>query len=63
MFARVVADFKTDVGQLLSATVIEQLYEDLGHEYRERILDPVTTVHTFLTQVLHGNTPAPTCRI
>ena len=56
MFARVVANFKADVGQVLSATVIEQLCEDLGHEYRERILDPVTTVHAFLTQVLHGNT-------
>ena len=56
MFATVVADFKADVGQVLSATVIEQLCEDLGHEYRQRVLDPVVTVHTFLTQVLHGNT-------
>ena len=40
LFARVVADFKADVGQVLSATVIEQLCEDLGHEYRQRILDP-----------------------
>ena len=55
-FARVVARFKADVGQVLSATVIEQLCEDLGYEYRKRILDPVTTVHAFLTQVLHGNT-------
>ena len=56
MFARIVADFKADVGQALSATAIEQVCEELGHDYRKRILDRVTTVHAFLTQVLHGNT-------
>ena len=55
MFARIVADFKADVGRALSAQVIEQLCDDLGHDYRKRLLDPATTVHAFLTQVLHGN--------
>jgi len=27
----------------------------LGHRWRERLLDPVTTIHLFLLQVLHGN--------
>lgn len=53
--AQVVAQFKTDVGQALSARVIEQACHDLGHVYRERVLGPVPTVHAFLTQVLHGN--------
>lgn len=55
-FARVVARFKADVGRALSACVIEQLCDDLGLDYRQRLLDPVTTVHAFLTQVLPGNT-------
>ncbi len=55
-FADVIGQFKADVGQALSPTVIEQVCGDLGHTFRHRILDPVVTVHTFLTQVLHGNT-------
>jgi len=39
-FARVVARFQADVGRALSAAVIEQVCEDLGHEYRRRVLDP-----------------------
>lgn len=54
--ARIVADFKADVGRALSAQTIEDLCDNLGHGYRHRLLDPVTTVHAFLTQVLHGNT-------
>lgn len=53
--AQVVAQFKADVGQALSSRVIEQACHDLGHVYRQRVLGPVTTVHAFLTQVLHGN--------
>jgi len=53
--ANVVARFKNDVGKALSPAVIQAVCEDLGHEYRRRILDPVHTVHAFLTQVLHGN--------
>ena len=54
--AQVVAQFKADVGYALSAVAIERVCADLGHKYRDRILDPVTTVHAFLLQVLHGNT-------
>jgi len=55
-FAEVIGQFKADVGRALSSEVIEQVCDELGHVYRKRILDPVTTVHAFLTQVLHGNT-------
>jgi hypothetical protein len=27
-----------------------------GHRWRERVLDPVTTVHLFVLQILHRNT-------
>ena len=53
--AQVVGRFKDDVGQALSADVIRTVCRDVDHVYRDRILDPVVTVHTFLTQVLHGN--------
>jgi hypothetical protein len=55
-FAEVIGQFKADVGRALSPRVIEQVCDDLGHIHRKRVLDPVTTVHAFLTQVLHGNT-------
>jgi hypothetical protein len=55
-FAEIIGQFKADVGRALSAPVIEQVCADLGHVHRKRILDPVTTIHAFLTQVLHGNT-------
>jgi hypothetical protein len=54
--AEVIGRFKADVGRALSARVIEKVCHDLGHVHRHRLLDPVTTVHVFLTQVLHGNT-------
>lgn len=54
--AEVVAQFKADVGLALSAGAIKKVCADLGYEFRERVLDPVNTVHAFLTQVFHGNT-------
>lgn len=54
--AKVLEQFKCDVGRALSAQTIRDACADVGHTYRERKLDPVTTIHTFLLQVLHGNT-------
>lgn len=54
--AKVIEQFKSDVGSALSPQAIRQACADLGHCYRRRVLDPVTTVHAFLLQVLHGNT-------
>ena len=55
-FAEVIGQFKADVGRALSPRFIERTCADLDYVYRKRILDPVTTIHAFLTQVLHGNT-------
>jgi hypothetical protein len=54
--AKVLEQFKSDVGGALSPQAIRDACADLGHTYRQRILDPVTTVHAFLLQILHGNT-------
>jgi hypothetical protein len=53
--AKVVGRFKKDVGDALSPSVIQAVCDDLEYVHRKRILDPVNTVHAFLTQVLHGN--------
>lgn len=53
--AEVIGQFKADVGRTLSAEFIERACRNVGHTYRKRILDPVTLVHTFLLQILHGN--------
>ena len=53
--AEVVRQFKADVGQALSANTIQRLCRSVGYVWRKRILDPVTTVHVFLLQILHGN--------
>jgi hypothetical protein len=47
---------KSDVAQALEASLITRLCIELGHKWRERELDPVTTVRGFLLQVLHHNT-------
>src|SRR5579872_6293695 len=47
---------KSDIAHWLTPTVIHALCEVLEHRWRERVLDPATTIHLFLLQVLHGNT-------
>src|SRR5580765_4723965 len=51
-----VARIKAEVAQLLTAETIQQVCRDLGYVWRDRLLNPVTTVHLFILQVLHGNT-------
>jgi hypothetical protein len=51
-----VRQIKSDVARHLEPTMIRQLCVALDHRWRERTLDPVTTIHAFLLQVLHGNT-------
>jgi hypothetical protein len=46
---------KADLAHWLSPAAIEDLCRALGHSWRERVLDPTTTIHLFLLQVLHGN--------
>ena len=47
---------KAELAVLLDAPTILALCRALDYQWRERQLDPVTTVHLFLLQILHGNT-------
>jgi Transposase DDE domain len=47
---------QNDLATLLEPEPLRQLCRDCGHRWRERILGPVTTIHLFVLQVLHGNT-------
>ena len=47
---------KADVAHFLQPATILELCRRLEHTWRERVLDPATTVQVFLLQVLHGNT-------
>ena len=47
---------KVELAVLLEAATILALCRAVGYQWRTRQLDPVTTVHLFLLQVLHGNT-------
>ena len=44
-----------EVAQVLDATTIVGTYRELGLSFRQRVLDPVTTIHLFVIQILHGN--------
>jgi len=47
---------KTEVAHWLTPKSIEDVCSAVGHVWRNRVLDPVTTVHLFVLQILHGNT-------
>ena len=51
----IVAAIKDDLGAVLNDTFIEQCVRDSGYTWRDRQLDPVTTVQLFIQQILHGN--------
>jgi hypothetical protein len=51
-----VRQIKSEVAQFLSPRLIRAVCETIGYEWRERVFDPVTTVHLFVLQILHGNT-------
>src|SRR5438552_157497 len=53
---QILRQFKTDVAKALSAEIINRVCRLLHYTWRERVLNPVTTVHVFLLQILHGNT-------
>ena len=53
---QIIAAFKADVAKALSAQTIVKICAYLHHTWRERVLDPTTTIHVFLLQILHGNT-------
>ena len=54
--AHALRQIKSDVVKALEASLVLRICSELGHTWRARQLDPVTTVQGFLLQVLHGNT-------
>jgi hypothetical protein len=52
----ILARLRQDVARPLAPETIRDACRQVGHRWRERLLDPVTTIHLFLLQVLHGNT-------
>ncbi|MFO0881811.1 MAG: hypothetical protein U0840_31325 [Gemmataceae bacterium] len=47
---------RDDLATLVEPLALQQWCRSLGHCWREGLLDPVTTLHLFLLQVLHRNT-------
>lgn len=52
----VLTHIRADLAQGLDAPTILALCREAGYQWRPRLLDPVTTVHRFILQILHGNT-------
>lgn len=46
---------QADLAQVLDPGEITDVCREVGYRFRKRILDPVTTIHLFVTQVLNGN--------
>jgi DDE family transposase len=44
-----------DLAQILDPAEITAVCSELGHRFRKRVLDPITTIHLFVIQILHGN--------
>jgi DDE family transposase len=53
---QILRQFKADVAKVVAPAMIHRICGDLGHQWRNRVLDPATTVQVFLLQILHGNT-------
>jgi hypothetical protein len=47
---------KNELADLLSEPFVHRVAKEVGHTWRERLLDPVTTLHLMILQVLFGNT-------
>jgi hypothetical protein len=52
---RVLAQVKTDLAQLLDEQTILACCRQMGHRWRNTVLDPAATLHLFIKQVLAGN--------
>jgi hypothetical protein len=55
-FATILRRLRQDLAISLSPQAISDACQAVGHRWRDGVLNPVTTVHLFLLQVLHGNT-------
>lgn len=47
---------RDDVAAALTPATIRRACATADHTWRDRVLDPVATVHLFVLQILHGNT-------
>jgi hypothetical protein len=47
---------REDLVKLLDRSTVERLCGELGHHWRDRQLDPYTTLHLFILQILNQNT-------
>ena len=56
MVMEVLKHIKAELAQVLDAPTILTLCREVGYQWRPRLLDPVTTVHLCILQILHGNT-------
>jgi len=44
-----------EVARVLDAAQIAAICRGVGYRFRRRVLDPVTTIHLFVIQILNGN--------
>ena len=44
-----------ELAQVLDAGQITAICRDVGYQFRQRLLDPVATIHLFVIQILNGN--------
>ncbi len=53
---RALKQIRKDLVTLLDRAAVERICRELGHGWRVRQLDPFTTLHLFILQVLNQNT-------
>jgi Transposase DDE domain len=53
---QILRQFKADVAKAVCPETITKICGYLHYKWRDRVLNPVTTVHVFLLQILYGNT-------
>ena len=53
---RALRTIKENVAACLAPSFIEQVCREAGYAWRDRVLDPVSTIHLFILQILYANT-------
>jgi Transposase DDE domain len=46
---------QNDLAQVLESKQITAVCREVGYKWRERLLNPITTIHLFVIQILNGN--------
>lgn len=62
IIAETLERFKQDPLGVINRSVVEEVCEEHGYQWRRRELDPTVTIALFVQQVLHGNTPCTEVR-